>query len=35
MHFKSLLVPRPQLELVNKFGNLNRINKKSCFRTQK
>ena len=25
MHFKSLLVPHPQLELVNKFGNLNSI----------
>ena len=25
MHFKSLLVPQPQLKLVNNFGNLNII----------
>ena len=26
MHFKSSLVAYPQLQLVNKFGNLNSIN---------
>ena len=25
MHFKSSLVPHPQLKLINKFGNLKSI----------
>ena len=25
MHFKSTIVPHPQLKLVNKFGNLNNL----------
>ena len=25
MHFKSSIIPHPQLKLVNKFGNLNSI----------
>ena len=32
MHFKSLLVPHPQLKLVDNFGNLNIVLNTHIFR---